>query len=167
MGPRFEVHEDAEWDAFLVKEDVHTWYGNLCKAANPRAFSRQDASSGASDGDVVHVKRSIHYLARRANMRLDAGQVPARTEMDALLVVLHEYSHCMVRLNADGSIVQADLAVYSHPDQAVPAILHALFVSRQGINAFTGVLRRNRAPAAVWLDGRTWYRSVLILRGEA
>lgn len=170
-GPRYVYHDDSQYLRRLDKENVDTWYGTICKAASPRGFARQDKESGPSAGDLVVTKRTVHNAAVRAFKDLTRGHVPDRAELDALEVVVHEHTHCMVRLRPDGSDEPHDARIYGHPDTAGLAVLHAFGPDcRFGVNAFTGVLRWKPSPRVLrdgmmgvrrlpeaWLKGLAWF----------
>lgn len=169
-GPRYLYHDDAQYRARLKKEVRGTWY-HVHKDLEPRGFCRQDKESGPSGGDLIVTKDSMHRLASRAFRDLTRGEVPDQTEMDALEVIVHEHTHCLVRLLANGEDHPDDVKVYSHPDKAVPAILHAFGPNcLLGVNAFTGALRWRPSPRSLrnammghselpvaWLKGLAWF----------
>lgn len=159
-GPRYVYHDDAAYAKRLDAEDVDTWYGRICKAASPRGFARQDRESGPSAGDLVVTKRTVHNFAVRAFQDLQRGHVPDQAEMDALEVVIHEHTHCLVRLLPDGSDHPVDARIYGHPDTASRAVLHAFGPDcRLGVNAFTGILRWRPSPR-VLRDGMLGHRDL-------
>lgn len=170
-GPRYEYHQDAQYLRRLDEEDVDTWYGSICKAAVPRGFARQDKESGPSAGDLVVTSRAVHEGAVRAFRDMQRGVVPLGGELDCLEVVVHEHTHCLVRLLPDGSDDPSDARIYGHPDKPVPAFLHAFSADcRFGVNAFTGLLRLRPSPRKLrdgmmghldlpeaWLHGMRWF----------
>lgn len=170
-GPRYVYHDDASYMRRLDAEDVDTWYGTICKAASPRAFSRQDHESGPSAGDLVVTKSNIHHFAGRAYRDMSRGHIPDQAELYALEVVVHEHTHCLVRLSNFGVPLAQDLRCYSHPDTPGRAVLHAFGRDcRLGVNAFTGVLRRRPSPRRLrdgmlghgelpeaWWKGLAWF----------
>ena len=145
-GPRYVHHEDAVYRARLAKEVRGTWY-HQHKALEPRGFARQDKESGPSAGDLVVTKRTVHLNAARAMKDLMAGHVPWKAEWECLEVVVHEHTHCLVRLQPDGSDHPGDARIYGHPDKPVEAVIHAFGPDcRLGVNAFTGLLRLRPSP---------------------
>lgn len=146
-GPRYVVHPDADYRRRLDDEDVDTWYGTLCKAAQPRGFSRQDKASGPSGGDLVVTSASTHRGARLAYGALLSDAIPDADDFEHLEVLVHEHTHCLVRLQPDGSDVPEDVRRYSHPDTSGAALLHVVSPSCGfAVNAFTGVLRLRPSP---------------------
>jgi hypothetical protein len=181
-GPRLIVDSDQDYDARLRRENIQTWYGTLCKAAQPRAFARLDSESGPTLGDTVFTTLTTYRRAARALRSLDHGGRPKRQDLDALRsldhggrpkrqdldalrLLVHEHAHCMVRL-WNGHPDTQDLERLSHPDKALPAIRHA-FRTRFGLNAFTGLLRWRNKPKDAWMQGLQWFRGqVALLRAE-
>lgn len=174
MGPRYNVQPDATWEQHLAEQHVEAWYHNsrlyaaarrwglawLARLIAPRGYSQQDQAGGATPGDLVVVTQTTHDLAAAAWRRLHAGGAPTRRQCSALKVVLHEHTHCMVGLDAQGTPIPADLETYSHPATALPALRHARRRDYP-LNAFTGLLRWHYTPADACDQGMQWFGGML------
>lgn len=132
------------------------WYCAIPGAA-PGGYSTNDGTSGPSAGDKVVIKQSFREPAKRAFIDMQYRRRPQKDDVVALYLHAHEFFHTYVRLDSQGKALPDDLKRYSHPDKALPAIGHAIFVSNFGINAFTRILRWNRTPGDAWEAFMKWF----------
>lgn len=179
--------ESGDWEAHLAAEGVEAWYHTpktyallrkwhlegLAKLAAPRGFSRADNNGRPDEGDYIDIPLTIYHLAEKAAAKLEHGDKPTWAEMDAFLVIAHEFSHCHVRgatpePGEDAAAWEqsrlSEEELYGHPKDALPAIAHAQR-THYGVNAFTGLLRWNKKiPDGIVAATLEWFSGQVAIR---
>lgn len=183
--PRLEV-VPGDWEAHLKAAKIESWYHNprtyaalrkwhlefLAKLLAPRGYSTFDNDGRPDDGDKVTVKESAYKSAREALRAVNANLKPSYKEMDALLLVVHEYCHTHVRGGAPENGIDARIweahrlqeeETYGHPN-GWAAVRHASRTG-YGINAFTGLLRfRRNVPPEIYQKALRWFQGQVAIR---
>jgi hypothetical protein len=139
-GPLLKLVEDRKWQTHLSGQDVSAWYHQIPETA-PGAYSRPDQDGVPDSDDVIVTTSGVWAAARHYFEEVRTGGEGLEGRAEALLLS-HEYDHCVGHDD--------------HPETPGAAILHAIFVARFGIGAFTRLLRWRETPAWLWADFQIW-----------
>ena len=142
MKPAWVIVPDADWRAHAKREghNIHYYRGLL----SDRFVARGWADLRDPDRPVLHVIESSWTAAERALPLVRAGRlIPWRLWIRAN-VVLHEWLHCYATYD---NPTPHQLRHFTHPSGGWARVRHAVFETRCGLNAFSGLLRLRRRQA--------------------